>query len=74
MIKTDHNIKEIFLIGYERDSSKHEADDFKVQNDDKIMFLVVTFYEAKENAPPAIKQYKNHGVRGKNFPDIHDEK
>jgi hypothetical protein len=26
MIKTDHNIKRIFLIGYERDSSKHEAD------------------------------------------------
>jgi len=26
MMKTDHNIKGIFLIGYERDSSKHEAD------------------------------------------------
>jgi len=26
MIKTDNNIKGIFLIGYERDSSKHEAD------------------------------------------------
>ena len=26
MIKTDHNIKGIFLIGYERDSSKYEAE------------------------------------------------
>ena len=26
MIQTDHNIKGIFLIEYERDSSKHEAD------------------------------------------------